>query len=149
MPRAIAANRGGACRVSTLPRSRGAALRRQGARPLERAFESSASCGGSALMAELQRLLATGTCSPFTDVEVPSEGRLEPRDVEDAEATTHWSGRINGSLLDECIEGDETAWRLLHRLCYPRAAAFLWKLGVRELDLEEAAQEVFVQLFRY
>ena len=100
-------------------------------------------------MAELQRLLATGVCSPFSDVEVPSEGQLEPRDVEDAEATTHWSGRINGSLLDECIEGDETAWRLLHRLCYPRAAAFLRKLGVRELDLEDAAQEVFVQLFRY
>src|SRR6478735_7178649 len=100
-------------------------------------------------MAEFQRLLATGTCSPFAEVEVPSEARLEPRDADDLEATTHWSGRINASLLDECIEGDESAWRLLHHLCYPRTAAFLRKLGVRELDLEDAAQDVFVQLFRY
>ena len=34
-------------------------------------------------MAEFQRLLATGTCSPFAEVEVPNEARLEPRDTED------------------------------------------------------------------
>lgn len=102
-------------------------------------------------MAEFQRLLATGTCSPFAevDVEVPSDTRLEPRDTETSGVVSDWSGRVDGALLDECIDGDESAWRQLHRLCYPRAAAFLRKLGVRELELEDAAQEVFVQLFRY
>jgi RNA polymerase sigma-70 factor (ECF subfamily) len=100
-------------------------------------------------MAEFQRLLATGSCSPFADVEVPSDARLEPRNTEDTEATAHWSGRIDSRLLDDCLEGDESAWRHLHRLSYPRAAAFLRKLGVSELDLEDAAQDVFVQLFRY
>ena len=100
-------------------------------------------------MAEFQRLLATGSCSPFADVEVPSDARLEPRNTEDTDATAHWSGRIDSRLLDDCLEGDESAWRHLHRLSYPRAAAFLRKLGVSELDLEDAAQDVFVQLFRY
>jgi RNA polymerase sigma-70 factor (ECF subfamily) len=106
-------------------------------------------------MAEFQRLLATGTCSPFAEVEVPNEARLEPRDTNDTEdrldteTPAHWSGRLESSLLDDCLEGDESAWRQLHRLCYPRAAAFLRKLGVSELDLEDAAQDVFVQLFRY
>ena len=30
-------------------------------------------------MAEFQRLLATGTCSPFAEVDVPNDARLEPR----------------------------------------------------------------------
>jgi RNA polymerase sigma-70 factor (ECF subfamily) len=100
-------------------------------------------------MAEFQRLLATGTCSPFAEVDVPNDARLEPRDNEGTAATAHWSGRIESCLLDDCLEGDEFAWRHLHRLCYPRAAAFLRKLGVSELDLDDAAQDVFVQLFRY
>ncbi|HYQ26187.1 MAG TPA: RNA polymerase sigma factor, partial [Polyangiaceae bacterium] len=100
-------------------------------------------------MAEFQRLLATGSCSPFADVEVPNEARLERRDVEDAAAPSQWSGRVDTDLLDDCVDGDEFAWQHLHRLCYPRAAAFLRKLGVTELDLEDAVQDVFVQLFRY
>jgi len=100
-------------------------------------------------MAEFSRLLATGGCSPFAEVEVPSDARLEPRGTPDASAASHWSGRIEPRLLDDCLAGDELAWRHLHRLCYPRAAAFLRKLGVSELDLDDAAQEVFVQLFRY
>ena len=98
-------------------------------------------------MAEFQRLLATGTCSPFAEMEVPSEAGLE--DSKDDDATAPLSGRIDSCLLDDCLEGDEFAWRHLHRLCYPRAAAFLRKLGVSELDLEDATQDVFVQLFRY
>jgi RNA polymerase sigma factor (sigma-70 family) len=96
-------------------------------------------------MAEVQRLLATGTCSPFADVEVPQAGEI----TEEVEVPAPWSGRIDSRLLDDCIQGDESAWRHLHRSCYPRAAAFLRKLGVRELDLEDTAQDVFVQLFRY
>jgi RNA polymerase sigma-70 factor (ECF subfamily) len=52
-------------------------------------------------------------------------------------------------LLRECVGGDEAAWRRLHRRSYPVAAAFLKKLGVRERDLEDAAQELFVEVFRY
>jgi RNA polymerase sigma factor (sigma-70 family) len=96
-------------------------------------------------MAEVQRLLATGACSPFADVEVPQAGEI----TEEVEVPAPWSSRIDSRLLDDCIAGDESAWRHLHRLCYPRAAAFLRKLGVRELDLEDTAQDVFVQLFRY
>ncbi|HKO51244.1 MAG TPA: RNA polymerase sigma factor [Polyangiaceae bacterium] len=103
-------------------------------------------------MAEFQRLLATGTCPPFAEVEVSNEAKLEPRDTEDTqdtEHTGHWSEGIDSRLLDDCLEGNESAWRNLHHLCYPRAAAFLRKLGVSEPDLEDAAQDVFVQLFRY
>src|SRR5687767_9230314 len=48
-----------------------------------------------------------------------------------------------------CVEGDRSAWPQLHRQYYPIAAAFLRKLGVDERDLEDACQEVFLQMFRY
>lgn len=52
------------------------------------------------------------------------------------------------SLVD-CVQGDARAWRALHREYYPVATAFLRKLGVGESELEDACQDVFVQLFRY
>lgn len=58
-------------------------------------------------------------------------------------------GVTDSRLLDDCIEGSAMAWRQLHRRYYPVAGAFLRKLGVRERDLDDAAQEVFLQLFRY
>jgi RNA polymerase sigma-70 factor (ECF subfamily) len=54
-----------------------------------------------------------------------------------------------GALLGRCVSGDEAAWRDLYRVYFPVAAAFLRKLGVRERELDDATQEVFVQLFRY
>jgi RNA polymerase sigma-70 factor, ECF subfamily len=51
--------------------------------------------------------------------------------------------------LLRCVEGDRGAWRQLHRQYYPVAAAFLRKLGVHERDLDDACQEVFLQMFRY
>jgi RNA polymerase sigma-70 factor (ECF subfamily) len=51
--------------------------------------------------------------------------------------------------LLRCVEGDRSAWRQLHRQYYPVAAAFLRKLGVHEGDLDDACQEVFLQMFRY
>lgn len=51
--------------------------------------------------------------------------------------------------LLRCVEGDRSAWRQLHRQYYPVAAAFLRKLGVQERDLDDACQEVFLQMFRY
>ncbi|HEX9620517.1 MAG TPA: sigma-70 family RNA polymerase sigma factor [Polyangiaceae bacterium] len=52
-------------------------------------------------------------------------------------------------IVDDCRQGDELAWRELHRRFYPVAAAFLRKLGVGETDLDDATQEVFLELFRY
>jgi RNA polymerase sigma-70 factor, ECF subfamily len=55
----------------------------------------------------------------------------------------------DGALVERCVSGDQSAWRDLYRVYYPVAAAFLRKLGVKERELDDATQEVFVQLFRY
>jgi RNA polymerase sigma-70 factor (ECF subfamily) len=52
-------------------------------------------------------------------------------------------------LLDRCVAGDRLAWRELHRLYRPQAQTFLRRLGVRPRELEDACQEVFLQVFRY
>jgi RNA polymerase sigma-70 factor (ECF subfamily) len=56
---------------------------------------------------------------------------------------------IDTGLLDGAIGGDAAAWRLLHRRYFRMAASFLRELGVRDRDLEDATQEVFLQMFRY
>lgn len=56
---------------------------------------------------------------------------------------------LEARLIDACAEGDDGAWRRLHRRYYPVAAAFLRKLGVGERDLEDATQEVFLQVHKY
>jgi RNA polymerase sigma-70 factor, ECF subfamily len=56
---------------------------------------------------------------------------------------------FNLRLVDDCVEGSSRAWRELHRRYYPIAAAFLRKLGVRERDVEDATQEVFLQVHKY
>jgi len=56
---------------------------------------------------------------------------------------------IDRLLVLDCVQGDRTAWRLLHRRYFPVTTAFLRKLGVRERELEDATQEVFLQMFRY
>src|SRR4051812_2621065 len=94
-------------------------------------------------MVELHPLLAE-TCPSFTD-----DVCAGPLSVEPSSSRARWSEQVDSELLDACLSGDEVAWRHLHRHCYPRAAAFLRKLGVSDLDLDDAAQEVFVQLFRY
>jgi RNA polymerase sigma-70 factor (ECF subfamily) len=99
-------------------------------------------------MAGLQRSLAALSPPLFLEPEVASPALPNVDDVDDGAATS-FRARIDATLLDACISGDSAAWRRLHRLCFPRAAAFLRKLGVGELDLDDAAQEVFVQLFRY
>jgi RNA polymerase sigma-70 factor (ECF subfamily) len=52
-------------------------------------------------------------------------------------------------LVSRAVAGDREAWRTLHRTYHPIAAAFLRKMGVQDGDLEDACQEVFVQMFRY
>jgi RNA polymerase sigma-70 factor, ECF subfamily len=57
--------------------------------------------------------------------------------------------RVSELLAEQCVLGDEKAWAALHRQYFPTAATFLRRLGVAELDIEDAAQEVFLQVFRY
>src|SRR6187551_425198 len=52
-------------------------------------------------------------------------------------------------LLLQCVRGDHAGWRALHFHYYPVTMAFLRKLGVVELELEDASQEVFLQMHRY
>ncbi len=56
---------------------------------------------------------------------------------------------LEALLLQSCVAGSERAWTVLHRRHYSTVAAFLRKLGVGSEELEDAAQEVFVQVFRY
>ena len=56
---------------------------------------------------------------------------------------------IEDSLVQSCVSGDASSWRALHRRYYPVAMAFLRKLGAREDELEDACQDVFIELFRY
>jgi RNA polymerase sigma-70 factor (ECF subfamily) len=52
-------------------------------------------------------------------------------------------------IIQHCRDGDNAAWRELHRRYVPVATAFLRKLGVVEDEFPDAVQEVFVQVYRY
>jgi len=54
-----------------------------------------------------------------------------------------------GPLLARCVLGEDQAWRDLHRDYYPVASRFLRRMGVFVDELDDACQEVFVQVFRY
>lgn len=56
---------------------------------------------------------------------------------------------VVSGIVARCVAGEAAAWRELHREYHPVAAAFLRKLGVRDGDLEDACQEVFLQMHRY
>jgi len=60
-----------------------------------------------------------------------------------------WDSDSESPLLRECVRGSHQAWRSLHIRYYPVTVAFLRKLGVRESDLDDASQEVFLQMHRY
>jgi len=60
-----------------------------------------------------------------------------------------WDAERESPLLLECARGNHRAWRSLHLHYYPVTVAFLRKLGVNELELEDACQEVFLQMHRY
>lgn len=66
-----------------------------------------------------------------------------------AASPREWDSEIESPLLLECARGNHEAWRSLHFRYYPVTVAFLRKLGVREPDLEDASQEVFLQMHRY
>jgi RNA polymerase sigma-70 factor (ECF subfamily) len=52
-------------------------------------------------------------------------------------------------LVAGAVSGSQEAWRELHRELRPVASAFLRKMGVSEPDLDDALQNVFVQMVRY
>lgn len=53
------------------------------------------------------------------------------------------------SLLEHCASGDEVAWSRLY-LRYERPARrFLYRLGVPVEQVDDACQEVFLQVYRY
>jgi RNA polymerase sigma-70 factor, ECF subfamily len=60
-----------------------------------------------------------------------------------------WDTDCESPLLLECVRGNHEAWRSLHFRYYPVTILFLRKLGVGESDLEDASQEVFLQMYRY
>jgi RNA polymerase sigma-70 factor (ECF subfamily) len=56
--------------------------------------------------------------------------------------------QLESTLVSRCVAGEGAAWRSLHREYYPIALAFLRKLGVDAEELDDACQDVFVQVFR-
>ncbi|MES1182316.1 MAG: sigma-70 family RNA polymerase sigma factor [Myxococcales bacterium] len=52
-------------------------------------------------------------------------------------------------LLDRCVAGSPDAWRGLHQRYHRTALSVLRRLGVPPSHLEDACQEVFVDVFRY
>lgn len=54
-----------------------------------------------------------------------------------------------GPLIARCVLGEDQAWRDLHRDYYPVAARFLRRMGVTASELDDACQEVFLQIFRH
>jgi RNA polymerase sigma-70 factor, ECF subfamily len=52
-------------------------------------------------------------------------------------------------IIDRCMVGDERAWRELHRSYHALVACFLRRMGLSSAELDDACQEVFVQVFRY
>lgn len=56
---------------------------------------------------------------------------------------------LNHQLVARCASGETEAWRDLHRKYHGDAATFLRRLGVPDGALEDACQEVFLQVFRY
>jgi RNA polymerase sigma-70 factor (ECF subfamily) len=57
--------------------------------------------------------------------------------------------RSDDSIIRRCVAGEDAAWRDLHRTLYPMAVSFLRKMGVDDAEVDDVAQEVFVQVFRY
>lgn len=52
-------------------------------------------------------------------------------------------------LLDDCVAGSASAWRGLHQRYHGTALSVLRRMGVPASHLEDACQDVFVDVFRY
>lgn len=51
-------------------------------------------------------------------------------------------------VVARCVAGEDSAWRELHRTYYGVAWSFLARLGVPRGGLDDAVQEVFLEVFR-
>lgn len=51
-------------------------------------------------------------------------------------------------LIDRCVAGETQAWRELHRAYHGQVTRVLNRLGLPPAEIEDASQEVFVQVFR-
>jgi RNA polymerase sigma-70 factor (ECF subfamily) len=76
-----------------------------------------------------------------TFVSRPGSKEIETETVQALESTD--------TLVTRCVSGDAPAWRELHQVLYPAAASFLRQMGVGAEDLDDVAQDVFLQVFRY
>ena len=65
------------------------------------------------------------------------------------EHVTAVEGLETQQTIDRCAVGDERAWRDLHRSYHAVAARFLRRMGIPAAELDDACQEVFLQVFRY
>ena len=52
-------------------------------------------------------------------------------------------------LITRCVLGEAQAWRDLHQTYAPVASRFLRRMGIPASELDDACQEVFVQIFHY
>jgi RNA polymerase sigma-70 factor (ECF subfamily) len=69
--------------------------------------------------------------------------------VSAAKSESYIEAAADSELTRLCVRGDEQAWRSLHERYFRVAAGFLRRLGVGDADLEDATQDVFLQVFRY
>ena len=66
-----------------------------------------------------------------------------------SEEVTLQTAHTQEPLIARCVLGENQAWRDLHRNYYPVASRFLRRMGISASDLDDACQEVFVQIFHY
>lgn len=52
-------------------------------------------------------------------------------------------------LVARCVAGEADAWRDLHRCYHGVVGDFLRRLGVAPAEIDDARQDVFVEVFRY
>jgi RNA polymerase sigma-70 factor (ECF subfamily) len=52
------------------------------------------------------------------------------------------------SLVDRCVAGEPGAWRELHASYSATVRTFLYRMGTAGGEIDDAVQEVFVQVFR-
>jgi len=53
------------------------------------------------------------------------------------------------ALVDRCVAGEQAAWRSLHQRYHQTAISVLRRMGVRPDQLQDACQEVFLDVFHY
>ncbi|MGC4087584.1 MAG: sigma-70 family RNA polymerase sigma factor [Polyangiaceae bacterium] len=79
-----------------------------------------------------------------TDLEVT----VDARTIAKPELGSQPDTREERVLVDRCLAGDAVAWKELHSLYQGLVVAYLRKQGVSDAEIEDSAQEVFLQIYR-